>query len=1724
MAERLSQVKKISGLKGHITRCINKIHSVLAEDYIDKNELKELNETLLDRRDILVNEIYTYLESLEDKTEEQNEFEEKQKEINKLDSKIEAISEEINRALKQIKIDNMTPTVSVNQNKLECQLERIALPKFNGKDYHHWKPIYDAVVHVQSWPDTTKMIRLLSCLEAEPRELLKNYPLVDASYELCLSRLEQVYGGEDRRITEAIRRVRTGKTIDEENLPEVRRFTTTLESAEIALTTSGEDVSNHGALYHCAKERLSPSLLRTYIKWIFDTGVSESFKSLINFMTQWSKILENAPACKRIARPFMTSHVLDTNASTSNNIKNLSRSKEIFIPPCVYHQKEKGQNERHYLDNCALFKALSVKDRRDFTYANRLCKICLKRNHMAKDCRNQRAMCKRCKSGNNKHHFLLHEMRNEREDQIDLNQNEMLESNNCNFKTGGISLQTVPVIIRNGNKKLKINCLIDSGSNSSFISKDVVKALGLTEFNHETRIMNTVTKINEPIKVSKVRFELASVDGQYVKTEEMYSVSSILIKSEPIAWQEDKDNWPHLRSIKFPQLASRPHAEMLIGADLPFYHRCYDEISGDVNGPVAKKLIFGWTCIGRTKAVESNENEDVNCCLLEFDLDEEVSKMWRLEAIGIKEPVNEAYVPTHDEILAEEIISKKLKYKEGKYEAPILWKNKAPEGNNFEAVYKRTKGMERRLEQKGNAISRIDEVVTAYKQKEYIKEVPESQKYEPSYYLPHFAIIKEDRTSSKVRIVFDAAAKYDGKSLNDRILNGGKLQNDMVDIMLKFRKFKYGIIGDISEMFLQIGLSPEDRRFCRFIWRDKIYEWQRTIFGRRDSPYVALYVIKANAQKYQKKYPATVSTILTGMYVDDLVTSCQTEQEVRDLITQTTEIFSNAGMTIHKWNTNSKAILATIPLELRAKASEDILQDEPPISQMLGLSWDANKDDLFFKIQVEDIDENHSCTKREILKLLARLFDPAGLLAAYTLKAKIIFQRSWTERTSWDQPVSQELNKQWLRWHSQLKDLKDIKIPRHIGILTEQGYEIHMFSDASGQAYGGCCYIKTECEVRLIVAKARVSPLRAQSVARLELTGAVLAVRLAKKVCDALGKDIRKVTFWVDAINVLHWLRRPAKEFKPYISNRVSEIQTVVRASQFRYVPTKMNPADMISRPVTAKELKESQFWWSGPDFLRQDEQSWPPNILPPEEEDETNCALVHAVDTTIVCAGTQLMDAEFALNPSRWSNINRLIRRTAYVLRFINKCRRKANETLSTKGKFLHPKELKEAEQLLIRMSQAEAFPEELESLARGVPVSKKSKILKLNPFLDEDKLLRSRSRLCMVTWLSDEFKCPLILPKDHAFTWLIGHDTHERIGHPVGVNASLNELNKRFWIIGARVMMKKIKSKCIKCKINRAKIMQPAMAPIPEFRLAKELNVFSITSVDFGGPFLTKRGRGLARNKRYLVVFTCLQTRLCHLEMATSLETSSFLNTFSRFMSRRGCPTIVQSDGAKNFVKAEKEIREKMLSDKEKLVGHYGNIEWRFLPPYAPNMGGCHEAMVKSAKRALYQILGQADVTDDELETAFVQAESFLNSRPLTGPSDDVVDGPCLTPNHFLIGRANPGNVLESCDKDLAHLHPSKRWKYVQLLTQHFWIRWQRELLHTYITRSKWKLDQPNVKIGDLVMVLDPISVLKRSWRLGRITKTYPGKDGRVRVVDVKTEGKVYRRPVNKLCLLDS
>lgn len=307
--------------------------------------------------------------------------------------------------------------------------------------------------------------------------------------------------------------------------------------------------------------------------------------------------------------------------------------------------------------------------------------------------------------------------------------------------------------------------------------------------------------------------------------------------------------------------------------------------------------------------------------------------------------------------------------------------------------------------------------------------------------------------------------------------------------------------------------------------------------------------------------------------------------------------------------------------------------------------------------------------------------------------------------------------------------------------------------------------------------------------------------------------------------------------------------------------------------------------------------------------------------------------------------------------------------------------------------------------------------------------------------------------------------------------------------------------------------------MGSLPAARLTP-VRPFYFTGVDYFGPIEVTVGRH--HEKRWGVLFTCMTVRAIHIEIAHSLTADSFIMCYRNFVARRGNPHEMYSDNGTNFKGAERELAEAIsLLDQDKIMQEFAsrNIKWSFIPPAAPHMGGAWERLVQSVKKVLKIILNERYPKDESLSCFLMEAEKIVNSRPITHEPIELDREEMLTPNHFLIGTSS----VDAVDAlSTIELSMSKQWKVSQTMANHFWKRWTKEYLPTLIRREKWNEKQPNVEIGAVIIMIDD-KFPRSCWMKGIVTQVFPGKDGQVRVVDIRTINGIFKRPVSKIIVLD-
>ena len=445
---------------------------------------------------------------------------------------------------------------------------------------------------------------------------------------------------------------------------------------------------------------------------------------------------------------------------------------------------------------------------------------------------------------------------------------------------------------------------------------------------------------------------------------------------------------------------------------------------------------------------------------------------------------------------------------------------------------------------------------------------------------------------------------------------------------------------------------------------------------------------------------------------------------------------------------------------------------------------------------------------------------------------------------------------------------------------------------------------------------------------------------------------------------------------------------------------------------------------------------------------------------------------------------------------------------------------ELNKAEKEIVKYLQKNEFKEEIVALKKHKQVKRVSSLYKLDPFLNAEGIICVGGRLRNAQ-IPFETRHQMILPKNNHVVDLIVRFYHVTSEHS-GKEYVLSLVREKFWIVQPRSVIRKILRGCFCCKRNKAKPAYQKMANLPEDRVEQNKPPFTYVGVDYFGPFMVKRARSLV--KRYGCIFTCLTIRAVHIEIAHTLETDSFINALQRFISRRGCPETIRSDNGTNFVGAQREITSALKEwDNEKISKFllHRNISWKFNPPTASHMGGIWERQIRTIRKILGVLLKEQTLDDEGLSTLMCQIEAIINNRPLTRLSDDPRDMEPLTPNHLLLLRSGPTlpvGVFTEGDS-----FSRRRWRHIQYLANLFWTRWVKEYLPLLQKRQKWMFPQRNFAINDLVLVTNE-NTPRNLWPLGRVIEVFPGKDGFVRSVRVKTMTSSLIRPVGKLCLLES
>jgi hypothetical protein len=1392
--------------------------------------------------------------------------------------------------------------------------------------------------------------------------------------------------------------------------------------------------------------------------------------------------------------------------------------------------------KEHHLSSCKQYLALDREPRKAYCMSKGICFNCLHRGHMSRECR---------RKGRSLLYTGLPPLTERKNTDPSAREGEDVEHRSMNLKIKTEDQETLHSLIIKvavhhetaPDKVIFTYAMLDSQSDACFMTNSLAAHLDAPKENVKLCLTTMLEKQNVDSDLIHGLIVKGVQEDKQIKLPSVYTRGNIPIDRSLIPRRETVERWPHLQHIaqEIEPYDDRLEVGLLIGfncsaAMLPKEVKA----AGDAD-PFAIKTNLGWSVSGTMKQNHPENTDPVNHFVYKTTVKEVspavVYKLFDHDLVD-DSPDREGLSQNDRKFLS--IVEAGITKVEGHYEIPLPMKSTTSLPNNRYLAEKRLFGLQKKM--KSQTYREDYEKFMQDITKRYAEKAPESTTEGKTWYLPHHGVY-HPRPPDKIRVVFDGNAEFPGESLNQHLLPGPNLTNNLSGVLARFRQESVAVVCDIEGMFHQVKVPPDDRDYLRFLWYEdgKITEYRMTVhlFGAASSPSCANFALKRTADEAESKYGKKAADFVRDdFYVDDGLKSVPTVEEAVELAKQTTLLCREGGFNLHKFSSTHREVLASITQEKREKKLQhvDLAKDQLPSSRTLGIEWAIEEDEFRFRIA----EPQGTVTRRSILSSVSSIFDPLGLISPLLLQGRIILQSICKDGRSWDEPLPAHTLESWNEWRNNLQLLKHLRIPRcyKTGPDQPRSAEIHHFSDASLTGYGMCSYLKLiydnrSPQVTLVTSKSRVAPSKPVTVPRLELMAAVLAAKVATFLDTEMRYDNIRHVFWTDSKVVLGYIYNDHRRFHMFVSNRVHQIRSVTQPEQWNYVETEENPADLASRGLPVDRILSSTLWWKGPEFLMQ------PTPLPLTKNEHHSTLLPddpNVRKTTVLVANSEAKP-EFKLSErlEYFSNWYRARRAVARCLQLKQRLKKQRSET---KGNHISVSDINEAERVIIRAVQEDAFAKERDVIVKGPEdvrtrketIKQHSSLYRLDPFVDENGVIRVGGRIKRAN-IPRELSHPVILPQHSHITTLVINHYHAKTCH-AGANTTLNEIRASgFWIIKGRSAVTSHVWNCVGCRKLRASTVSQKMSDLPVDRL-EPAPPFSASGVDMFGPFYIKEGR--SEKKRWGVIFTCLSMRAIHIEVARALTTDGFINAYRRFVARRGPIRTLRCDCGTNFVGAKNEfeaalsemdndrIQQRLLQDGCDWISFKMNV------PHASHMGGVWERMIRSVRNVLSGILLQhgEQLDDDLLHTFMIEAEAVVNSRPLTY-HDKSPDSPePLTPSQLLTLKAKvvlppPGKFVKE------DLYCRRRWRRVQYLANEFWSRWRKEYLTTLQDRRKWCTTKDNIKPGDVVLMVED-NVTRSQWPLGVITETNESVDGHIRKVRVKTSTSSYDRPVSKLVFL--
>ncbi|XP_065191904.1 uncharacterized protein LOC135822994 [Sycon ciliatum] len=1634
-------------------------------------------------------------------------------------------TQEQTQSLLQQHSESLTTQAS---HKSTVNLPKLGLPKFNG-DILQWKSFHDmfmASVHKHTGlSDVQKLSSLKEHVTHNALDTISGLSLSDANYAVALGLLDERYGNTQVQVN--AHHVALMETPPATNKPSsLRKLYDTVELHLRSLNALEEDTDQPIFI-----SLMTSKLPRHVLAQL----------ELQKGIDPWSVAELRVKLCAYIVAQETAERQSSHAASSKHEQPSCVHKSSVLLVGESSRQSQPRKKvcafcrESHYSDMCSKYSTLETRKPR----LGDKCQRCLRPGHSVSSCSLQKP-CFYCRKPD--HHSSLCPVK------FGAHPSSAMCANAAPFQprpaittvagdNQSVVMQTavVDVVSKSSGTPttLSARILFDSGSCRSYVTQALQAKANLSVLGQDHIALSTFGSASRNTsQYPRVEVNLKLKNGSILPL----SANVIPQITSPI-WRVplDTNRHPSLNTLPLAEPLTSSNDRLCIDILIGLDH--YYKILGTdrISFPDGLQLLdssLGFVCAGTvatehacsvietntTLAVASHRREDPS-----FDLE----RFWAVEDFDSLSATRPSNDHAYDDFLQSVV------FEDGRYTVGWPWRQQHPPlENNFPLAFGRLKSLIKRLRHEPDTFVKYSKVLEEQLSLGIIERVAfpsQRDNSHPIHYLPHHCVLKLSSSTTKIRVVYDASARVSktSPSLNDCLYPGPCMIPDLCGILLRFRMHPIAVCSDIEKAFLQMNLNVADRDVTRFLWLDdpnqpvnysnlQTLRFCRVPFGVVSSPFLLSATIKYHLT--QTCSPET-DDILRNTYVDNIILGKDTINDAVAHYQSAKATFSAISMNLREWASNSSEVLDKIPEHDRSRSTRE---------KCLGLHWDPREDVL--SVQSPNAANLVVTTKRQVLQALSRFFDPLGLFAPVSIRAKVLMQDIWKLAVSWDDPLPSDVLSRWHPIAADLDESSSYPILRYVGVPTckSPSYQLHVFCDASAIAYAAVAYLESTVgdknQRHIIFSKTKVSPVKGQTIPRLELMAASLGSRLIVYLRKQLDIQFQATHLYTDSTTVLHWLK--STKLPVFEQNRVNAIAAVPDVLH-HYVPTKLNPADLPSRGLSAAALLKCDTWWNGPSLPIEGTTAATVTVAPAEGPPEVTSKGSGGQPFGQGSQTNKKSDVfPYGIVVNDFSSFDSLVRVSALCFRFLCRLRKKP-----TPSGPLTPREIEAAEQVWISHSQSAHYADVITALSSG---KQHPLATKLNLVLDNG-VLRCRGRLENAD-LCSKSRFPVLISKEHAIANLIIRDCHLKVMHG-GVAHTLSRVRYQFWIPKGRSAVKALVRRCQTCiRYEGAPYKTPQMSPLPSTRVT-QARPFSHIGLDYFGPVLVRTQSETA--KAWVCLITCMVTRAVHLEPVHDMTAAEFLLALRRFVARRGTPELVVSDNAPQFklAKSALDIAWSNIVVDTSVTSYISRhqIQWHFIVANSPWMGGMYERLVGIVKRSMRKTIGRRLLTTSQLATLLPEVESVVNSRPLVYVDEEQCT--VLTPGHFISLSATQGFFTVSndpTDPDYQPINSSADslldlWKKGQRHLDQFWLAWRNEYLlslreaHTSSFKQSRTRSSTFPKPADVVLIKEELP--RGHWRLGRIQEVHTSSDGNIRSATVLTSDKrTVKRPVSLLCPLET